>query len=392
MLTRKAADKVGRVVIDGVLDADHYVGPTWYDSLIDADKIWNKFFYYCHKAKSACRFFHPSNTIDDLKSRFQAIEDKAKAEPLIVISPEKVPFLLTHDDLKNFIFISLYSPIELFPVVAETLSLLEQGELRGGAPGVGSGGLCIHPPQRFPDDSTRGVMCSDKRYPLNGTVSVLEEEYKRIASYSEFADVWMTLMLMCSHYNVPVSDPPMRWGETRKVKGTLEIQEEKSILSLFSQNRKIHTATPLLLMTNTYDPVTPKAAGLKMVQKFHKAGFLEQLAEGHCTISAVSKCTLSVVSTYFREGVVPEEADVSTGRWTVCEADNYPWDQRSRKDHFSVPKYNENSQGQMLQMWEMQQHWEKMQAKMAWQQDRVYGKSEGISELLALLGVGVYEV
>ena len=50
-------DKVGRVILDGVVDADHYVGPTWVDSLIDTDAIWDQFFVGCHEAGPSCKLF-----------------------------------------------------------------------------------------------------------------------------------------------------------------------------------------------------------------------------------------------------------------------------------------------------------------------------------------------
>ena len=319
------ADEVGRIVLDGVVDADHYVRQIWDDSLVDADTIWDKFFVYCHKAGPKCAFSHPSYSVQDLRDRYEAIASHLKADPILVVSAlDKFPFLITYTDLESLIFQSLYSPITLFPIVARVLVWMEQhvpGSLAYS--GIAAQGLCIPKPVKYPEDSERGVMCGDKRYPLNDTVPELQKRFERIASYSRFAGLWMTIDLECSHYDIPISDPPMRWGTMPEE----DEHEEKSIGQVLAslEEKKIKTRFPLLLATNTYDPVTPKAAALRMVQKFKGTRMLEQRAEGHSTISASSVCSMMVIRNYLGRGALPDEADVANGKWTVCDADNHPW-------------------------------------------------------------------
>lgn len=52
-------DRVGRVVLDGVVDADQYVAPVWMDSIRDTDTIFNAFPRYCHEAKDLCALYRP---------------------------------------------------------------------------------------------------------------------------------------------------------------------------------------------------------------------------------------------------------------------------------------------------------------------------------------------
>ncbi|KAJ2904845.1 hypothetical protein MKZ38_007037 [Zalerion maritima] len=338
-------ERVGRVIIDGVCDADHYVSPTWYDSLMDADIIWDKFFTYCHEAEDKCAFWHPSYSVEDLKARYQAIEDDVKANPIIVVTADKLPVLVTYSDLKNLMFHFLYSPMMGFPLAAYILVGLENRLPMALSAALPEENGCLTEPATYPNDATRAVMCGDKRYPLNDTLPELQEQFERMASYSpNFGNVWMTLMLMCSHYDIPISDPPMRWGknppknvghdssssfgggEKPSVKLIPREQgEEDTVLSLMSAEKKIKTSFPLLVMTNTYDPVTPKAAAIKMTKKFEGARLLEQEAIGHCTLAATSLCTLMNVRKYIRDGTLPEEPIFSDGKWTVCETDDRPW-------------------------------------------------------------------
>lgn len=96
--------------------------------------------------------------------------------------------------------------------------------------------------------------------------------------------------------------------------------------------KPINTSFPLLFISNRADPVTPLFAGLKMAKKFVNAGLIEQESEGHCSISAVSKCTIDKVRAYYKEGKVPSPPvpgkkgkELVDGKWERCEADEWPW-------------------------------------------------------------------
>jgi hypothetical protein len=158
-------------------------------------------------------------------------------------------------------------------------------------------------------------MCSDKRYPLNESLPNLEKRFEDLANISHFADVWMGLMLGCDSYNITPIDPPMRWDDHPAHK-----------------QKPIKTSFPLMFLSNTADPVTPLYAGVKMARRFVDAGLVEQKSEGHCSLAAVSRCTLKRVREYFEEGKVPEQPKwgpdgkkIEEGVWERCEADEWPF-------------------------------------------------------------------
>ena len=127
-----------------------------------------------------------------------------------------------------------------------------------------------------------------------------------MANISQFADIWMSLMVSCSHFSIIPTDPPMRWDDHP------------------AHNQKpINTSFPLLFLSNTHDPVTPLAAGVKMAGKFVDAGLIESKSQGHCSISMVSLCTVRKIGQYFEDGLVPPSP--RKGDWTRCEADEWPW-------------------------------------------------------------------
>ena len=158
-------------------------------------------------------------------------------------------------------------------------------------------------------------MCTDKRYPLNESLPNLESRFAAIANVSQFADVWMSLMIGCDAFDITPTDPPMRWDDHPA-----------------HRLKHINTSFPLLFLSNSRDPVTPLYAGVKMARKFVNAGLVEQRSEGHCSLAAVSRCTMERVRAYFEEGKVPAKPQwgpdgekTEKGVWERCEADEWPW-------------------------------------------------------------------
>jgi hypothetical protein len=125
----------------------------------------------------------------------------------------------------------------------------------------------------------------------------------------------MTGMVGCDAFAIETKDPPMRWDDNPAHK-----------------LKPIKTSFPLLFVSNTADPVTPLRAGLKMAKKFVDAGLIEQRSEGHCSLAAVSKCTIGKIRAYFAEGKVPPHPieggkgkELKDGKWDRCEADEWPF-------------------------------------------------------------------
>lgn len=147
------------------------------------------------------------------------------------------------------------------------------------------------------------------------TLPELTSEFERMAGTSQFADIWMNLMMKCNGWDIPAGHavPSDSWA----------LSGEGGTAS------QIETANPILFLSNTYDPVTPLRAAVKMALKFKGAGLLEQESQGHCTISAASRCTAKIVEEYVASGKVPPppagvDAEYN-GEWTRCGADQVPW-------------------------------------------------------------------
>ncbi|KAI0459826.1 Alpha/Beta hydrolase protein [Xylaria acuta] len=311
-------DRVGRIVLDGVVHADHYVNPTWDGSLVDADAIWGKFFDYCAETGTLCRFYHTGDKAEDIKQRFSETLSLLQEQPATVLLPDtNLPALVTAGDVKKSIFFAgLYAPVVGFPVIAELLDLALNGRLEEIAQGAGMVSLCSNLTMPvWPDDAMRGIACSDKRYKFNESVPELQARFEHAASYSWFADVWFGTEpnLGCNGWEIKSKNPPMRWDDHPAHKPAL-----------------IETSFPILVLSNTLDPVTPLGDALDMTRKFANASIVEQDGLGHCSLSCVSGCTIAHLRAYLNDGVVPPPPKFKSdsrndGQWPTCKCFDKPW-------------------------------------------------------------------
>lgn len=156
---------------------------------------------------------------------------------------------------------------------------------------------------------------------MNLTIPEIREAFGKMAKVSQFADIWIGLMLQCN-----------RWDISEPYRLDSELLEKQWLDSASSDHQThINTSFPILFMGNTYDPVTPLKAAVKMSLRFKDAGLLELKTEGHCTLgSSASVCIARAVRDYIVHGKVPPPAQVKgknylDGKWTACDADETPW-------------------------------------------------------------------
>jgi hypothetical protein len=122
-------------------------------------------------------------------------------------------------------------------------------------------------------------------------------------------------MMGCNGWDIETMDPPLRWDDHPSHKPT-----------------PIETDFPVLFLSNTYDPVTPLHAALKMTRKFVNSSIVEQVAEGHCIGACTSLCTIKHIRAYLNQGILPPPPRFdgpSSGEWTTCGCQEQPWKQLS---------------------------------------------------------------
>ncbi|KAK0448394.1 Alpha/Beta hydrolase protein [Desarmillaria tabescens] len=295
-------DNVGRIIIDGVVDADNYYATLWSNNLEDSDKALQAFFDGCFKAgPQNCPFYADSPKA--ISNRLDALYKNIRINP-VPVALESSYGILDYPRLRMTIFISLYAPRTFYPILAQALADLESGN---GAllftmtmPLETFECSCDPSTTAFASvrDSPTAIMCNDGA-PVPRSLKAAQDHYDEMTAAFDWGSLWAGIRISCSG-----------WPELPK--------------NHFQGPFIANTSHPLLLIGNTADPVTPLAAYVDPAcggflisdSQFHRAkhmskGFtgsvvLTQDSPGHCSLAAPSLCTQQYIRDYFFSGTLPD--------------------------------------------------------------------------------------
>ncbi|KAI0701848.1 TAP-like protein-domain-containing protein [Cytidiella melzeri] len=305
-LVNMLPDRIGRVVIDGVADAVAWSSKPywqWYHQwLISTTDAYNIFVRRCSEvgATSCALANHTGEEPTDIKDRIEQLIDNLYYEPLAVYDSE-VPGMLTAGQLRIFLLRVLQQPIA-WPGAA--IALKEAM--------LGNGGHILDALQQNParDLQRSAVSCNDnapfEMPPVEDIVDELLEVYHNVTR-AVFSVVTTEPDAGCQNW--PVS-PPERfqgpWNHTLR--------------------------NPILVFSNTADPVTPLDSGRKVVEQLGDSSRLViQDSPGHCTLAMQSQCSGDVLRAYFADGTLPTPD-------TVCKTDSLPFDDDDSSSSLSAEK------------------------------------------------------
>ncbi|KAH7067838.1 alpha/beta-hydrolase [Auriculariales sp. MPI-PUGE-AT-0066] len=297
---------VGRIVMDGVGDAENYYSGAWDNNLIDTDVGLELAISACSNS-SACALSHSSPAVSENSSR--RLSSAAVRERL-----KNILFALSHNPIatrdalngnyalvdkslaRKVLFDTLYSPMR--GNMARTFSALVAAEHGDGVPLLRLSGLdealwrcpnsdrpsCgwLQPATDDAEISGIAIACTDAEVVRHDSLNSLREHFQGMARLSQFAELW-DMHAYCAGW------------ETRT----------------FTAN----TSFPVLLVGNVADPAAPLWAAKKMSKGFNNSVVLVQNSPGHCSLSATSLCTSKAIRAYFRDGILPQPG-------TVCEVED----------------------------------------------------------------------
>lgn len=293
-------DRVGKFLIDAVVDGNDYYHGNWSQNLLQADASVESFFETCAKAGPLCAFYRNGSTASDIKARFDGILSDLEENPIPVTDPLFVQFpaVVTHIDVRNLLQTAVYNPPAWFSRLATMVSDLEHrnGSLAAAFSGKGVAPMseCNYLPGGPSAETVlpkEVIACNDNNKSFSGSKEALFDlfaEQKRISTY--LGDTWpLAVVPQCRLLNIT---PPAS--------------------QLFPGFKNTTTSTPILFADNVLDPVTSSAE--LMSGYFEGSTVFLQDAVGHGLIVTSSNCTSSYVQEYFRTGKLPP-------RNTTCETD-----------------------------------------------------------------------
>jgi pimeloyl-ACP methyl ester carboxylesterase len=285
-------DRVGRLVLDGVVNSYDYNHSLGNGSLTDTEKAMNSFYTFCHHAgPEGCSLATANSTAADVEERFQRIVKSLYHNPLPIVSPGG-PDFLTWSDLKIMIFSATYQPRLMFAYIAQLLAAIEAG---GGdtidelAANYRNTHVYSCPVNGSADSSlstlsivaTTAIQCGDGVDQEHVTRDEFFEYWKVLDTLSPTSgSYWSMLLMRCTAWKIRAS---------YRFEGP------------FGGN----TSHPILFLSNTADPVTPLRSGRYMHNMFPGSSLLVGDHAGHSSGSSPDPCVLTHVRAYFQTGALP---------------------------------------------------------------------------------------
>ena len=120
-------DRINKVVMDGVVDADKYAKANMETWLVHADSAFATFFVYCHLAGPTACPYYTGNSTGDIFGRFEKTVARLDVKTARDQGWQNATLIeSTLTGLKLLTFHALYSPISTFNGTAVSLVLLEK--------------------------------------------------------------------------------------------------------------------------------------------------------------------------------------------------------------------------------------------------------------------------
>ncbi|RPD70275.1 alpha/beta-hydrolase [Lentinus tigrinus ALCF2SS1-7] len=295
-------ERVGRVVIDGVIDplvfATQEPALSFRSQLISADTIYKALITGCAlSGPSGCAAASEGDGPLDIDAKFQALLKTAYDAAKLNAS---VP--LTSGEIRITLFGEMYSPTDWSNLVNEEYPQIVQivnGEAPANATlGKRSRELVRHnpfvkrgsQPNDSPSFTSTAIYCADS-VDLRGTT--MEQVFKGIISTAQnvthlFGSSWPATFYRCSFW--PVRSVERYHGPFNKT-----------------------LANKILIASNLLDPITPLPGAETVARLLGKdAVLVRQNGFGHTTVSEPSTCLNEIAVTYFTNGTLPANN-------TLCE-------------------------------------------------------------------------
>jgi pimeloyl-ACP methyl ester carboxylesterase len=298
-------DRIGRLIIDGVVDVENYYQGKWSTNLLDADEAAEYFFTTCYDAGSSrCGMW--ADSPEAIKERYNKIVENLKEHPLIAVNTDvqDYPYIITYADLQQLLLSVPYAPVTYHPILDAVLVGIESGDASLAAQVLGTGVIpdtCTPIDSDYEDYESRlFIACND----ANGRN--LLNDY----------DDWLSYVSLLKNQSSYLGEV---WAGINPTVSCRKLSTRPPASQAFpGKPQASNTSNPLLIVSNTIDPVTPLWAARQVAEGFPGSGLLVQDAVGHASISAASKCTRGHFDRYLADATLPPEG-------TVCEVDETPF-------------------------------------------------------------------
>jgi pimeloyl-ACP methyl ester carboxylesterase len=318
-------ERIGRMILDGVVDAPDYAATGWTTNLQDTHKGLTQMLQDCFDGKELCPLYDDSMTsIQDLGQKVTKFMLHLRDNPIPVVHGGTVD-LITISDVRYQIFDYLYSPMERYPWTGQMLADLMAGNTTLLVPELprikipkSPTGLSISedpvpPPRKWREsgyehqmEATPSILCGDG----DSLTNMTKKDYKSYLALLQHQEP------LAAGYWAGIKLPCVFWPDS------LRPEERNRFSGPFTSKRSNYSpgSSPVLFIGNTADPVTPVRNAHAMAKWHEDSVVLTQDMPGHCSGTfKPSECTFGHIKKFFATGELPEEG-------SICTGDRRPWD------------------------------------------------------------------
>ncbi|KAL9624618.1 MAG: hypothetical protein Q9160_001283 [Pyrenula sp. 1 TL-2023] len=294
-------DHVGRMVLDGNVDAIEFFDSGMESILVDADAAYDFFLESCFNRPSSCSLAKDGDRgPQDIKARidYAISSHKTAFDRNSSAADVELRTTVAHK-IRTRIIESIRSPYTLSTGLAESLSLLMDVELWNNSPSNGSQQPAnTTPTYDWLQDVKLSVTCSDRAKTADGDYEAFERYYKSLESQSPtFAWIWAAEDASCR-----------LWPESLQA-------QDRYQGPLGTGN----STMPILFLNTKFDPVCPLRNAHRMSSVYPGSVVLESNATGHCATFQPSSCVRRHLRDYLDDSTLPEPG-------TVCNDTGNPFD------------------------------------------------------------------
>ncbi|KAE8381941.1 TAP-like protein-domain-containing protein [Aspergillus bertholletiae] len=282
-------ERMGRLALDGVDNPFEYLNGYNAEAVVDVDKVFEGFCAGCFATPDLCPLAKLYSSAAKLEAAVYTMLEALKFNPIAI--PE-TGGVVTYSDVRGTIDEALYLPSSwpmtsefIYYVLARNTTVLGNPKVYETLKSYGMSASLTSSSEEIGS----GIRCSDRAH----TASLAEvlPYGKARAALSKISGDGSNTDMRCAQWN-------------RKM-----FAKER-----YTGDFNVKTASPVLVLSNTFDPSTPLTSAKNLTATLEGSVLLEQNGYGHTTLSMPSLCTAKAVRAYFMNGTLPAEG-------TICQTD-----------------------------------------------------------------------
>ncbi|KAH7400966.1 hypothetical protein DE146DRAFT_654534 [Phaeosphaeria sp. MPI-PUGE-AT-0046c] len=283
-------DRIGHMIVDGVIDAQEYYHDTAEAEYIsDADATWSAFFAGCVAAPENCALASANRSAAQLEAAFYSWLYKVKEVPL----GDNYSTLIDYTSIKGFVRQALYSP-----------------------GGWGQTSLILG--KLYEGKVTEALALLAESYPVAAGAEPQDKVDTSATSNLGIRGVDKTVRVQTLKEYMPSIEKILNSsriiGDISAYSQMAVTQWKTSAVEIYGGDFKVKTKNPVLVTSNSFDPLAPLRAAKRLSGLLEGSSLLINNGYGHTVLSQASVCTIKHIRDYL-------VADKLPANNTLCEVD-----------------------------------------------------------------------